>query len=289
MMIRKTLIVTIAFVLLWSVIVNFLPQDLVTFQSQRDRNLILAQDYLYNTTGLHDKRVILGTSLSQRIVLPLLPDNFYNLAFGGQGVFDGLDIVNHIQEKPGVVFIEMNNILKPEGELFTESLFGPFTYNLKKYFPFLQDKNKPVGVLRGLSRPRQEADVDLDIKEDTPENSTAYNAALEQQKNTYNLKPKKKELDLAFQRMRDAVEQLEKEGSTVVFFEMPVHRELCATQRVQTIRQRFFKEFPRDKYLYIKQPNCNNYRTTDGIHLTKASGNRYSIYFKNRVDALSLS
>lgn len=57
MMIRKTLTVTIALILLWSVIVKLLPQDLNTYQSQRDRNLILAQDYLYSTPNIHEKRL----------------------------------------------------------------------------------------------------------------------------------------------------------------------------------------------------------------------------------------
>ncbi|MBD1912328.1 MULTISPECIES: hypothetical protein [unclassified Leptolyngbya] len=288
MMIRKTLTVTIALILLWSIIVNFLPQDLDTYQSQRDNNLIRAQDYLYSVPNIQEENVILGTSLSQKISESLLSKNFYNLAFGGQGIFDGLDVVNYPKEKPRVVFIEINNILKVEGDLFTEALFGPATYNLKKYVPLLRDRNKPVGVLRGFTRPRQKTAVNFKMAEDQIDETDAYKAVLNQQREAYKTKPSKQRLDPLFQRLKQSVEKLEKEGTTVVFFEMPVHQELCTMPRATTIRKRFYVEFPQKQYLYIKQPNCGNYQTTDGIHLTEASGNRYSLYFKRKAAALPL-
>lgn len=182
----------------------------------------------------------------------------------------------------------MNNVMKEEGELFTETLFAPIPYHLKKYFPFLRDRNKPIGVLRGLTRSRRQASLNFDTTEDTIERSSAYQTVLSQQKDAYKKKLQKKKMNLAFQKLKQSVEQIEKEGSIVVFFEMPIHRELCVLPRVKTLRKRFFSEFPQDKYFYIKQPDCSSYQTTDGIHLTIASGNRYSMYFKKEVEALPI-
>jgi len=147
-MVKKSLVVSVFLFLVFNLLLfklNFPANP----QHQWQNNIITAQEYIYNHNEI--KYAIVGTSLSDRLDDKLLPKNCFNLAFGGQGAIDGLEIIKRSNARPEAVFIESNAIFKKPRKSFLDNLFMPVMYSLRNYLPALMEKNQPVCILRTLS------------------------------------------------------------------------------------------------------------------------------------------
>jgi len=272
-MIKKILMTTFILLILWNIAIKFVPAGITTVQHQWNSNLILAQEYLYNTDVI-EKDVMVGSSRAFRLK-DSLPQHIISLTFGGQGIFDGLRLVNVREEKPKHLYIEMNAVLGLENETFQNYIFSPLQYSLRQYLPGLQVKNQPVGVLKGLV---------AGAKDESPAKKEVFNKnALERRRIKRAKTPSEGLLSLAFAKLKETVTQLTKSGVKVIFFEMPMHQDLCDSTHSKAIRNRFKKEFPENEYQYINMPDCSEYQTTDGSHLNRKDVSRYMSFFNHQV------
>lgn len=252
-------------------------------------NTIKAQQFIY---GESSENIIVGSSLSNRLVMDSL-QGMTNLSFSGQGIFDGLSVLNHNNTVPGTVFIETNIMSRKENENFTSYINSPILNPLKRAIPSLRDEYQPIGILgeiiiRTFKPEASGENLDVNnvaLQEDGDD--TFFQRMLSLQAQDYNVTPDTSVLQSSFEALAVAVENLEKNGTRVVFFEMPVNETLCDLPEPQMIRDYYRRYFPESRYRYIRVPHCEGYKTTDGAHLGGAEALRFTKYFKRQVESLT--
>ena len=282
-MVLKSFLATIALLAVWTWVTTQLPEQLQTEQHQWISNLILAEEYLYNS-DVSNCNVLVGSSLSYRLKDDL-PENTLNLSFGGQGVFDGLNVIQKSAIKPARVLIEMNVILRPENKSFSQYVFSPITHRFKKLLPGLQVKNQPAGVLKGFLVGRKKlANRKLDESgKGSPKINKNY---FKLRADEYSQKPDPKLLEAAFEQLEIVVRELQQDKVSVVFFEMPIHHELNSLTYPQSMRIRFKERFPPNQFTYIEQPDCFQFETTDGLHLNDSDIQKYASFFRDKLESI---
>lgn len=285
-MILRSLLVTVLLFVCWSVLVSVLPPDLGWEAPLWNENLEAGQDFLYGDPPGAEDIVVLGTSLADRLPLDSLAGRkVYPLTFGGQGVLDGLALLEAMEDVPGVVLVETNLINNPANEQFASSLLNPFGREMKRFLPALRQKNQPVTVLMGglfyvkngpptgdsptldTGRPLNQAMMDLRRKD----YGTPFSGLILREELT----------DL---RLR--LGALEERGSRIVFFEVPVHPELCGAPRAVALRESMKEVFGSGPFGFFPQPDCNAYETTDGHHLRPASATAFATVTDERLRAM---
>ena len=112
------------------------------------------------------------------------------------------------------------------------------------------------------------------------DNGEIYKTMLNFHITSYSRYPNQKLLSECFTSLKEYVNALEQKGATIIFYEMPVNEKLCNLPREKTIRETFIKYFPPGNYHYIPIPDCSEYKTMDGEHLTSEESIKYTDYFK---------
>ena len=276
-MIKKTILVFISFFGFYSLLV-FLKPSMSKTQHQWQDNVARGEKFIYDESG-SIKNVIIGSSLSQRLVMDSLPD-FYNLAFAGQGIFDGLEILRHKKNLPKYVFIEMNIVLRPEDQGFTSGLFSPVSYFLKKYCPPLRADKQPLSfIYPSLQNIINKKEIIKPVTANS--NETEFSKKLIQlQIANYTKLPDSNLVYTQFSKLVNHISYLKNKGVNIVFFEMPLNPNLVELPLARLIRNKFYENFPITQYHYIKIPNCSEYITGDGLHLKDDEALIYTLYFK---------
>lgn len=286
-MIRKALLTAFTLLLLHALFVYVNP--ISSSQYAWQGNTIKAQQFIY---GDASESIIVGSSLSNRLVMDSL-QGMTNLSFSGQGIFDGLSILNHSSKSPRLVFIETNIMMRDENENFTSYINSPVLSPIKRAIPSLRDEFQPVGILGEIiirTLKKDESGQSNDLEEMTTQRSgddTFFQKMLTLQAENYNQTPDTTVLRARFEDLAKAVENLEVNGVRVIFFEMPVNETLCDLAEPQMIREYYRRYFPESKYDYIRVPHCDGYVTTDGAHLGGAEALRYTKFFKRHAEALA--
>jgi len=285
-MIRKALLTALILLMLHALFVHVNP--ISSSQYAWQGNTVKAQQFIYGDTS---QFIIIGSSLSNRLVMDSL-QGITNLSFSGQGIFDGLSIVNHHNKLPRSVFIETNIMMRGENKNFTSYINSPVLGPLKRWFPSFRDEFQPAGMLGETiirTFKKEESIPGSEIENATTqgaEGDTFFQKMLARQAEDYNETPDSAFLRLRFEDLSKEVENLEKNGVRVVFFEMPVNETLCDLPEPQMIREYYRRFFPESTYDYIRVPHCSGYKTTDGAHLDKVEALRYTKFFKRNVEAL---
>ncbi len=293
-MIKKAFLYALLLLVAYAAFVAwFAPPWWSAAQGTEQDNIIKAQSFIYNKKT--DSQVIVGSSLSCRIVTDSLPGTF-NLGFGGQSIYDGLNLITHKQALPRVVFIEMNMVLVNEKKAFTSALFSPLMYYPKKNIQALREDKEPLVISGKVIQNSIYALKDWVRGTHTTQKKQPINAAPVQSDSTAALSgkmvndtymgyfklPKQSEIDRSFNELKKYTGQLEKKGVKVIFFEMPIDNRLVNLPRPVFIRNQFYTVFPRSAYQYIDRPKWSYCDTFDGLHLSEQEAVRYTRYFKSQ-------
>jgi len=256
-------------------------------QHQWQDNIVRAEKYIYNERDTV-KNIIIGSSLSLRLIPDSLPQ-FYNMAFAGQGIFDGLKILNHQKNPPKNVFIETNLVFREESKEFTSGLFSFLGYNIKKYCVSLRTDKEPLVFIYPLVQSVIHSKRDIigyaqpkSIKEDSSERELTKNL-LQIQVTNYSKLPDTSLANKQFSILTDEVTLLKSKGVKVIFFEMPINPLLVQSPLEKLIRTKFYMYFPKSENNYIDIPDCTNYVTGDGLHLNPDEAAIYTSYFKENT------
>ena len=281
-------------------------------QSSFDINVTKAQDYLEEKSNLD--YVAVGSSMGNRIDSDIFPEEFYFLTFSGLSSFDGLEIIKQSKNLPKVVFIETNIMNRKLNREFISDALNPGVLYLKKYIPSVLKKNKPSSLLhkpmayllygtRNQFKQRNQIEsiskesyaisnnsdnkkeisinkVDSTIKVSPETKNSVYATHFEHiKKNMENGIP----IEFLNDRMCDLksyVTYFESQNVTIVFYEMPIDKRLQNTKKVIDVKRVFENEFSSKQYNYIIVPEEFKVISNDGIHLTGASIEEYSTFFK---------
>jgi hypothetical protein len=287
-MIKKTILTSLVLLIMYSVFVEFAPEWWNASQNQWQENVVKAQHFIYDkNSGVQN--VILGTSLSYRMINDSLPDT-YNLSFSGESVLTGLAVLTHKTELPKNVFIEMNVVMLPENKELTKTLYTPVIYKLKKRLICLREDKQPLAVIgkiqvhiieriKSILNPKR---TEMVYKQNDSDNeSLIYNKMVNIQVVEYSKAPDDIALEKSFAALKKYVIFLEEKDINIIFYEVPVNHMLQNLPRAKIIREKFKEYFPVSKYHYIPLPSSMKCETTDGLHLKKNEAIQYTSYFKS--------
>jgi len=244
-------------------------------------NITAAQQYIYET----DKTsfVLLGSSLTTVLKDTPLKNLFYNLSFNAGSALTGLEIISRSDKTPHIIFIETNMIINLKNHAFINRLFSPFIWKLRGFFPILQGQYQPVNVFLSAIKNRFGASK---IKKKTLKTDSAvFKKILALKKEQFSIRPTISLVKPTMVELKRLITLLERRGSKIVFFEMPVHAELAASKRALFIQKIFRQYFPKKDYPWITIADHNAYQTIDGIHLNYSSYIKFADFFIKRASS----
>lgn len=267
-MIKKAIACFCCISLLYAALIAFMP-NCGAGTHQWQENQIRAQRFLYEETS---DTVIVGTSLSARILPDSVPTVSF-CAFSACVVEDGLRLILSKKETPRYVLIETNYLLRPSnGEIVRVNTQGPLPW-LRRFIPLLREQNTPVSLvgrycMQGALDPAEIINMERlekSIESRLLEDNTHYLTTGQVKERIQVLLP--------------LVYELEKRGTEIILFEMPMNERLMHIASNNQTREAVYRMFPKDRYIYL--PNDTTmYLTNDGEHLDANGQRRYSHFLK---------
>jgi hypothetical protein len=231
--------------------------------------------------------VILGSSLSARLLKDSIPGST-NLAFGGHGIHDGLQLLLRSELRPAYVFIETDFYTREASADLLSSTIDPIPYHLRAWFPVLRDGKQPAAVARMYSAPlladglaRLKALLPAEHVATTTSDTTGSTRLVDRAVEFHSRPTDAKAIVKALDDLSRDIGLLEKRGATIVLFEMPVDPRISSLPEWRMLQRRLRERFPEERYAYLNTSSPSTpYTTTDGIHLDKPSAARYSGHFQ---------
>ena len=261
---------------------TYIPWD--TSQNDKSANIISVQDYIYHYSAnqLKQDTVIVGTSVSRKLITDTLGQHYVNLAFNAWSSFDGLELVRINDKKPSCILVETNyaknQILQPE----ISGSLDPVSYYPGITFKSLQLRNQPTGLLIGWAKNLLKARIDR-LKEKKRENTDLYNFSLQMNRQIMNQPISDSILNKRFIVLRSLIDGFKKDGVHIVFYEVPVDKELRETTSLVQVRTYFHRYFPENENQYIPSPEDAHYVFSDGVHLGAQSALDYTLFLKSEL------
>jgi hypothetical protein len=283
-MIRKNIFVAVILFITYEFFLRVTDITWDTSQNDKSANIISVQNLLYNYSKkeLSEDTVVIGTSVSRKLILDSMGKHFISVAFNAWNTYDGLELLRRGGKKPACLLVETNyaknQILPPE----ISGNLDPLAYYSGKIFRSLQLRNQPAGLLIGWGKKLMKVRIEK-LKEEKRANVSLYQFNLRMNKEKMNESIPDSVLTRRFMVLRSLIEGFQKENIQVVFFEVPVNEELQHTTSMEQVREYFYTYFPKNEFRYIPSPPENNYTYSDGVHLSQQSALRYSIYLKNEL------
>lgn len=287
-MVKKSIIVAIILLASYEVIlrISVLPWD--SSQNDKSANLITAQDYLYNFSAkeISTDTVILGTSISRKLITQALGDHFINLSFNAWTAYDGFGVIKSSRSQPACILIETNYLKSTVVQPELAGILEPISYYSAKILKSMRIANQPAGLLLGWGKSRMQTQIEA-LRDKKREDTVLYHLNLRQYIKEMNEKTPDSILAKRFSILKTMVEEFKKKQTTLIFYEVPIDPELQNTNSMTEFRKYFDLYFPRNEYKHISLPEKNNYVYSDGIHLTRGSALAYTLYLKNELKKLS--
>lgn len=271
-MIKKTLLCCLVLLCVHAALIAWMPH-LGKPTHQFQDNVVKVQSFLYDRSPY----VIVGTSLSARILKDSIPD-VSSIAFGGSSVENGLRLVLTKPVLPRVLFVETNLILRESDSTFIEQAVHPLMFQWKRLLPSFREQYQPICLfadavfrLSGINPQSGAAKINRDFLNRSIgmkiASDTLYHTA-------YACK--------RMERIDGLLNEIEKRGTRLVFFEMPVHDELKNLGSFDQVRTLIHSRYPDAQYSYIPCDTAS-YITTDGIHLDYDGQLRFTAYFRSHI------
>jgi hypothetical protein len=270
-MIRRAFLVFLILTIGYALFVEFVKVDRDTSQHQASGNRIKAEQFVFGTDD-PDATVIVGSSLSFRIILDSLPAGTSNLGFGGLSIYDGLELIRRSGKHPARVLIEMNMLFKEPDHSFLDAVFAPGLYPLRREVPILREENQPTGVLVGWLKEqlRSSPDAGTAGTDSMAMSQTLFDTNMA----SFAVVPPDSVQDRYLDLLATEVAALEAQHIEVIFMEVPVSPEITASPLAMRSRAMIEARFPDHRFLRT-DPNIT-WRTADGLHLEPHNAQRFS-------------
>jgi hypothetical protein len=256
---RISFAVAVALLLLHAAFVAFGPRPReARFQSGDQLNEHVIGQYAQAPARGQPPVVLVGSSMTARLS-GNVDDCAYNLALTGESSTTGLSVLEGLKAAPRVVLAEIN---VPERRI-NRKLVGRSVHGPAAWISALAPQNMPANLLFSFlsdlrTVPAQPGKID----------DAALEKGLAVQRQEYAREIPPAVLGENMAQMAADVQTLERAGSQVVFFELPIHPSLEDTPRAAQIRAAFVSTFPGRRLLRSADlANGSAIRTIDGVHL----------------------
>ena len=289
-MIKKSIFIAVILLVIFETIIRFSNIQWDTSQNDKSANLISAQNFIYNfpAEDIANDTVIIGSSISRKLVTDSLGKRFVNLAFNAWSSYDGLELVKLTQKKPACLLIEMNVVGNQKLQEDVTASLSPVSYYPNKAFKSFQLQNQPVGLVVGYLKNMLKARME-EMKLKKRENQELYNLNVSMEKEKLiNVLPDSI-LNARFNVLKKLIEDFKKQNIRIVFFEVPFDEQLMNTATVIKTREYFHQYFSNKEYKYIGLPAVNDFIYSDGIHLSGKSAIVYTQYLKTELNNIKNS
>ena len=227
------------------------------------------EEYVYQ--GNYEK-VFTGSGLIGELE-QYLPEGAFNLGFPYFGSCTGLEIIALSGKIPQVVFIETNYIFKGSDKELVNKVIEKQWTRLRHVAPALLKKNRPDSLfktaVRRISNARR-----TEIA--SPDFGRLNTEELDRFHRIYNEPIDTQHFENILEELEKHVDYIRAQGCQIVFFEMPVHKDLYHSRLLEYQRNTLKALFNDKHYHWIESGQLHDYQTVDGIHLTKESMYRYA-------------
>lgn len=286
-MIKRSLYITVILIILFEALIRISNLKWDTSQNDKSANLISAQNFIYNMPDnqIKNDTVVIGSSISRKLVTDSLGKHFFNLAFNAWSSYDGLMLVKLTHKKPACLLIEMNIIGNQHVEPDVINSLSPVSYYPNTIFKSFQLQNQPVGLLVGYFKDKLKDRMEA-MKKKKRENQELYTFNLQMEKKTFMDALPDSVFKERFNALKDLIDGFRKENIDIIFFEAPFDEALENTTSVLKVRQYYHQYFPEKSYKYIPMQAINKYIYSDGIHLSTESAIDYTLYLRNAIDSI---
>lgn len=268
------------------------------------KNLERAEEVIYSPNHIERLKgnVIVGSSLARRLVMDTL-STFTNLSFSGLSVYDGLNILEELKVVPDTLLVELNVVTRRDNFTFTNELFKYPISNLRWNLESLRTKNQVVGltskyVTSVIVNFQNIISTKSIVKKKIITRNNIENGVSGELMYSSNYEPIDNSAKGIFQQYSTvdsngvlmATEYLEerldffiRNGSKVIFFEMPVNR-YCAELPFPSFNRSVIRNiFSADKDYSFIERDTSEYLSTDGVHLSPLEAQRYTQFLSGQI------
>lgn len=286
-MIKKSIITAIVLIAAYEAVIRLCNIKWDTSQNDKSANVISAQNFIYNLSNEQTAAdtLIIGSSMSRKLITDSLGKSYYNLAFNAWSAYDGLELVKLTKRKPACLLIETNVVGNQSLSEAVSGSLSPVSFYSNKVFTSFQLQHQPVGLLVGSIKEALKAKIEA-MKLQKRQDTALYKLNIANEKKVQQKPLHDSVYENRFAVLKNLVEGFKKQGIPILFFELPVDTELMHTAMTEKNRQYFKKYFPESEYTHIALPAENNYVYSDGIHLSINSAVEYTQYLKTKINQL---
>ena len=253
---RLSLLVAAALLVVFAGFVALVPKPHEPrFQNQEQQNRHVIERFLAGGATL--PVVYVGSSMAARLAGDVDTRCVYDLALAGESALTGLRVLVDAPAAPRAVFIEINVPERPANTRLIAQSDGWLAAHLRLF----ATENKPVNLLLSyLSQLRKAPLRGVDARLQT--------IGLDVQRVSYAQTLAPQLLQRNLKEIEADVRMLQKRGTQVVLFELPVHPSLEDTPRARQIRAAFRATFPDLGFVSADELGRGEpIRTVDGVHL----------------------
>ena len=292
---------TVALLLVYDLLIATTWPDATPIMDFGTRNTVIAQRYDDDPVP---HAVIVGSSVAARMSPDLLEADvlgpaIYDLGLVGQGPASGMEVVLRRRQLPRIVFVEMNYYRVATDHAFIDQLFAEPRRTFRRWFPALRPEYRPIDLaitlsgkwmmrqlakLRSTQSPSGAAPnaTDPEREDDIPNLSDrlALMAAHDEPPSA----SEAGEYDATLNAIGKLIDELKAQHVRVVLVRFPMHHVVEATHAWEYLLGRAEARFAGPAYEWLPVADPDTYRTTDGIHLTRASATRMAMVFRRFVD-----
>jgi hypothetical protein len=271
-MIKKALFTTLVLLVLYSVATQFINKDFVA-NNMSERNFIKADQVNY--LNLEGKKIIVGSSIAHRLILDGRQD-FHNLSLEGKSALTSMEILIKQGIKPKMLLMETNVLLPIDNDLVDYSTNIIFS-NLRQNVPILRVECKPSRYIMPIMMNQGKLGK---VYEGLNEIVKATLPASKQASQTQEVAQTVMMPKVNLPDLKRQLAYFEKQGTQIVFFDMPAGCHESHAYLAKLIRENF-PHIP-----FLPTINCADFPTSDATHLTKESAQKYTQYWLKEVEKI---
>jgi len=271
-MIKRSILVCAAVLLAWHLVMPRLPRSYYAVPGMQRANYMHAQNFVHDSPA--DVRVIVGSSMSDRLDEVKLGADHVKLTFPGGGPFTGLELIRGVGKRPPVLWIETNAILRDaEADLLSDAL-ASWRRGLREASPVFKEEGRPsefgVGFLKAVVAKACKVAAPLTGKPEAAEpalDASVFEDIMKQNRIHLDKLPPEAGLEDRVRKLGGLVDELTRAGVRCVLYEMPIDATLKNLAEPAAVRKAVGERFPKGQYQWLDLSRDKPWETTDGIHL----------------------
>jgi hypothetical protein len=279
-MIKRSIIVCLLALLAWHLAFPYLSRLYYVIPGQQRANYLRAQNFMHDSPA--DARVIVGSSIADRLPDQALGRSHVKLAFPGGGAFTGLEIIRHSGRRPPVLWIETNMIMRDTEADLLDNAVAPWRMELRNRSAVFKEEGRPsnfgVGIAKAAVAKACKVGGSLSgsaapgpgAAKSPAQDGVMLEDVMKANRAHFDRPPDGADLAKRVERLAGFVDELTRAGCQCVFFEMPIDASLANLAEPAAVRKALGERFPHATYHWLEFDSSRAYQTSDGVHLVPA-------------------